>query len=99
MPAQVLSVISENKIDELAINFQNEIIQLFCTQSIFDDATGLNSIMVSDGISLPSIPILDNSASVASGQCHKQGQCAEWYIGGDWQGGIYIPLGEECQET
>ena len=57
MPAPLLSAISHNKIDELTINFQNKIIQLFCTKSIFDDATGLNSIAVLDGISLPSIPI------------------------------------------
>ncbi|KAF8324620.1 chitin synthase [Cantharellus anzutake] len=63
-PGPLLSAIGHNKYEEFITNFQNEIVQFFVTQSIFDDTTGLNSLVVSDGISLPSIPIMDNSACV-----------------------------------
>ena len=63
-PAPLLSAIGHNKIDEFTINFQNEITQSFVIRSIFDDATDPTSIAVSDGISLPSVPIVDNSTSV-----------------------------------
>jgi chitin synthase len=55
-----------NSVDEFAINFSNELLHSYLTRRTFEDQVqgGLNSATVSDGIALPRVMTMDNSACV-----------------------------------
>jgi chitin synthase len=63
-PAPLVSAYGQNKFDEFCINFGNELLHSFLLHNTFDDATGYNSLVTSDGVPLPSINTMDNSACV-----------------------------------
>ncbi|KAG8786852.1 hypothetical protein FRC12_016164 [Ceratobasidium sp. 428] len=56
--------LAENGFDEFCANFQAECVNSFVLSHTFDDALGLNSRVTSDGISLPDVQMVDNSACV-----------------------------------
>ncbi|KAF8748537.1 DEK C terminal domain [Rhizoctonia solani] len=58
------SALSENGFDEFCANFQAECINAFVLRHAFDDMIGLSSRVTSDGISLPTVQLVDNSACV-----------------------------------
>jgi chitin synthase len=58
------SALSENGFDEFCANFQAECINAFVLRHAFDDTIGLSSRVTSDGISLPTVQLVDNSACV-----------------------------------
>ncbi|KIJ68042.1 glycosyltransferase family 2 protein [Hydnomerulius pinastri MD-312] len=51
-----------NGFDEFCINFTNEIVESHVLRSIFDDNASFNGRVAADGISLPAIVTMDNSA-------------------------------------
>ncbi|KAG8730742.1 hypothetical protein FRC11_005900, partial [Ceratobasidium sp. 423] len=74
------SALAENGFDEFCANFQAECINAFVLRQSFDDTIGLNSRVTSDGISLPTVQLVDNSACVellrgvsASGSIERPG--------------------------
>jgi len=54
----------QNGFDEFVINFQDELVQSHIVRHTFEDAVGYNSHVISDGVSLPAISTMDNSACV-----------------------------------
>ncbi|KAH7916607.1 glycosyltransferase family 2 protein [Hygrophoropsis aurantiaca] len=52
----------QNGFDEFCINYADEIVQSHVLRSIFEDNAGHNSHVVGDGVSLPAIIAMDNSA-------------------------------------
>ncbi|QRW16570.1 chitin synthase [Rhizoctonia solani] len=58
------SALSENGFEEFCANFQAECINAFVLRHAFDDTIGLSSRVTSDGISLPTVQLVDNSACV-----------------------------------
>jgi chitin synthase len=60
----LVSALGQNTFDEFCINFADEIVQSYVIRNTFEDGVGYNSHMVGDGISLPAIAMVDNSACV-----------------------------------
>ncbi|KAG8739227.1 hypothetical protein FRC10_005858 [Ceratobasidium sp. 414] len=58
------TTLAENGFDEFCANFQAECVNAFVLRHTFDDALGLSSRVTSDGISLPDVQMVDNSACV-----------------------------------
>lgn len=54
----------QNSFDEFVINFQDELVHSYIVRHNFEDAIGYNSHIVSDGITLPAVTTMDNSACV-----------------------------------
>ncbi|KAG1751279.1 glycosyltransferase family 2 protein [Suillus paluster] len=51
-----------NGFDDFCINFTDEIVQSHILHTVFDDSTGFNSRVIADGISLPAVVAVGNSA-------------------------------------
>ncbi|KAG8219096.1 glycosyltransferase family 2 protein [Butyriboletus roseoflavus] len=62
--APLISALGQNKFDEFCINFADEFVQSYVLRNTFEDGVGYNSHMVGDGISLPAIATVDNSACI-----------------------------------
>ncbi|GJJ06868.1 hypothetical protein Clacol_001064 [Clathrus columnatus] len=60
----LISANGQNGFPEFMFNFQDELLHSYTLRNIFEDTVGYNSQMVSDGLSLPSITTMDNSACV-----------------------------------
>ncbi|KAK7037679.1 hypothetical protein VNI00_010904 [Paramarasmius palmivorus] len=60
----VASAYGNNHFDEFVINFADEMLHSFVLRHTFEDNVGYNAHMTSDGISLPAISTMDNSACV-----------------------------------
>ncbi|KAG9317940.1 glycosyltransferase family 2 protein [Chiua virens] len=62
--APLISALGQNGFDEFCINFSDEFVQSYVLRNIFEDSVGYNGHIVGDGISLPMIAIVDNSACI-----------------------------------
>ncbi|KAF8432942.1 glycosyltransferase family 2 protein [Boletus edulis BED1] len=62
--APLISAFGQNKFDEFCINFADEFVQSYVLRNTFEDTVGYNSHMIGDGISLPTIATVDNSACI-----------------------------------
>ena len=62
--APLISALGQNGFDEFCINFADEVVQSYVLRNIFEDGVGYNGHIVGDGISLPAIATMDNSACV-----------------------------------
>ncbi|KIY65055.1 glycosyltransferase family 2 protein [Cylindrobasidium torrendii FP15055 ss-10] len=60
----LVSAYGNNSFDEFCFNFSEELIHNFVQRNIFEDAVGHNSHIVGDGVQLPAISTMDNSACV-----------------------------------
>ncbi|KAL0581503.1 hypothetical protein V5O48_000561 [Marasmius crinis-equi] len=60
----LISAYGHNHFDELVINVADEMLHNFVLRHTFEDSVGYNGNMTSDGIPLPSISTMDNSACV-----------------------------------
>lgn len=60
----LVSALGQNTFDEFCINFADEVVQSYVIRNVFEDGVGYNSHMTGDGISLPKIAMVDNSACV-----------------------------------
>ncbi|KAI0268292.1 glycosyltransferase family 2 protein [Gloeopeniophorella convolvens] len=62
--APLVHAYGQNGFDEFCINFADELLHSYVARNIFEDAVGYNGHMVGDGVSLPAITTMDNSACV-----------------------------------
>ncbi|KAG1857448.1 glycosyltransferase family 2 protein [Suillus subluteus] len=62
--APLISAYGQNGFDEFCINFADEVVQSYMLHNIFEDRIGYNSHVVGDGVPLPSISTMDNSACI-----------------------------------
>lgn len=62
--APLITTFGQNGFDEFCINFVDELVQSYVLRNTFEDAVGYNSHMVGDGISLPAIATMDNTACI-----------------------------------
>lgn len=60
----LVSALGPNTFDEFCINFSDEVVHSYIFRNIFEDAVGYNSQLTGDGVSLPTIHAMDNSACV-----------------------------------
>ncbi|KAF9266073.1 glycosyltransferase family 2 protein [Marasmius fiardii PR-910] len=60
----LVAAYGHNHFDELVINISDEMLHSFVLRHTFEDNVGYNGNMSSDGIALPSISTMDNSACV-----------------------------------
>jgi chitin synthase len=80
-PANVVGIMDQfgfqnfhtNSFQEFCVNFSNERIHHFLVNEFFNQDHGLNAIMVRDGVPLPMVKVIDNSA------------CLELVVGKDKQ--------------
>ncbi|KAG9027552.1 hypothetical protein FRB95_007619 [Tulasnella sp. JGI-2019a] len=63
-PAPLIAAQGQNSFTEFCTNFANEAVHAFVSSHIFDDRVGYNAHIASDGITLPVIDTMDNSACV-----------------------------------
>ncbi|KAH8092468.1 chitin synthase [Cristinia sonorae] len=63
-PAPLVSAYGHNGFDEFCINFSDEVMHSYVLRNIFEDSVGYNSQLTGDGIALPAISIMDNSACI-----------------------------------
>ena len=62
--APLISALGQNGFDEFCINFADEFVQSYVLRNTFEDGVGYNGHIVGDGISLPTIAVVDNSACI-----------------------------------
>ncbi|KAJ3836134.1 chitin synthase [Lentinula raphanica] len=62
--APLISAYGQNGFDEFCINFADEMLQSYYTRHTFEDSVGYNGHIVSDGVSIPAIATMDNTACV-----------------------------------
>ncbi|THH29875.1 hypothetical protein EUX98_g4302 [Antrodiella citrinella] len=62
--APLVSAYGQNGFDEFCINFSDELMHSYVLRNIFEDSVGYNSQLTGDGVSLPSISTMDNSACI-----------------------------------
>ncbi|KAF8868757.1 chitin synthase [Gymnopilus junonius] len=60
----LISAYGQNGFDEFCINFADEMLHSYVLRNAFEDGVGYNALMTSDGISLPSVSIMDNGACI-----------------------------------
>ena len=63
-PSPLVSALGNNRFEEFTINYQNEVLHQYLTRQTFDDTAPRNARIIADGIALPAINIMDNSAAV-----------------------------------
>ncbi|KAI0076909.1 chitin synthase [Panus rudis PR-1116 ss-1] len=63
-PAPLVSAYGQNGFDEFCINFADEIVHSYVIRNIFEDSVGYNSQITGDGVTLPPIATMDNSACI-----------------------------------
>ncbi|KAI8977542.1 chitin synthase-domain-containing protein [Mycotypha africana] len=69
-PANVIGIMDQfgfqnfktNGFQEFCVNLANERIHHFLVEESFGNNKGLNELMINDGVPLPTIPVIDNSA-------------------------------------
>lgn len=62
--APLINAFGNNTFEEFTVNFAEELLHSYSTLHTFDDSVGWNGQMVSDGVALPAIATMDNSACV-----------------------------------
>ncbi|KDR84455.1 hypothetical protein GALMADRAFT_237329 [Galerina marginata CBS 339.88] len=60
----LISAYGQNGFDEFCINFADELLHSYVLRHTFENGVGYNSQMTADGISLPSVSIMDNGACI-----------------------------------
>ncbi|KAK7469967.1 hypothetical protein VKT23_001403 [Stygiomarasmius scandens] len=60
----LVSAYGQNGLEEFCINFSDELLQSFYLRHTFEDTVGYNGHIVGDGLSLPAISTMDNTACV-----------------------------------
>ncbi|KAF5358650.1 hypothetical protein D9758_007745 [Tetrapyrgos nigripes] len=60
----LVSAYGHNSLEEFCINFSDELLQSFYLRHTFEDTVGYNGHIVGDGLSLPAISTMDNTACV-----------------------------------
>ncbi|KZT06449.1 glycosyltransferase family 2 protein [Laetiporus sulphureus 93-53] len=63
-PAPLLSANGQSGFDEFCINFADELVHSYALRNAFEDSVGYNGELTRDGISLPAITTMDNSACI-----------------------------------
>ncbi|KAE9387334.1 P-loop containing nucleoside triphosphate hydrolase protein [Gymnopus androsaceus JB14] len=63
-PAPLVSAYSQNGFDEFCVNFSDEMLQSYFLRNTFEDTVGYNAHIVSDGVAIPAISTMDNTACV-----------------------------------
>ncbi|KAI6101709.1 glycosyltransferase family 2 protein [Pisolithus croceorrhizus] len=76
--APLVSAFGQNGFDEFSINFTNELVHSYMLRHTFEDAVGYNGHITSDGVSLPPIVTVDNSACV---ELLRGAQISQWAAG------------------
>ena len=62
--APLVHAYGQNGFDEFCINFADELLHSYVFRTIFEDTVGYNGHVVGDGVPLPAITTIDNSACV-----------------------------------
>lgn len=62
--APLISAYGQNGFDTFCINLADELVHSYVVRNTFEDSVGYNASITSDGVSLPSIQTMDNSACV-----------------------------------
>ncbi|KAI0048077.1 P-loop containing nucleoside triphosphate hydrolase protein, partial [Auriscalpium vulgare] len=62
--APLVHAYGQNGFDEFCVNFADEQLQSYVVRNIFEDAVGYNGQITGDGVSLPAIATMDNSACI-----------------------------------
>ncbi|THG97676.1 hypothetical protein EW026_g4373 [Hermanssonia centrifuga] len=62
--APLVSAYGQNGFDEFCVNFADEVLQSYVIRNVFEDSVGLNGQLTGDGISLPQLTTMDNSACI-----------------------------------
>ncbi|KAI0317932.1 chitin synthase-domain-containing protein [Amylostereum chailletii] len=62
--APLVQAYGQNTFDDFCINFADEILHSYVIRNTFEDSVGYNSLIVGDGIALPAITTMDNSAAI-----------------------------------
>lgn len=62
--APLVSAYGQNTFEEFCFNFADEIIHSYIIRNTFEDGVGYNSQLVGDGLSLPEVTTMDNSACI-----------------------------------
>ena len=63
-PAPLVSAYGQNGFDEFCINFSDEVLQSYVIRNIFEDTVGYSAQLAVDGVTLPSVATMDNSACI-----------------------------------
>ncbi|KAI5116392.1 hypothetical protein M0805_005329 [Coniferiporia weirii] len=62
--APLIAAYGQNGFEEFCINFADELLQSYVVRNTFEDAVGYNAHITGDGVALPAIETMDNSACV-----------------------------------
>ncbi|EJD01749.1 chitin synthase [Fomitiporia mediterranea MF3/22] len=62
--APLIAAYGQNGFEEFCINFADELVHSYIVRNTFEDAVGYNAHLTGDGITLPPIETMDNSACV-----------------------------------
>ncbi|THH18601.1 hypothetical protein EW146_g2427 [Bondarzewia mesenterica] len=54
----------QNGFDEFCIHFADEVMHSYVLRNVFEDAVGFNGQLTGDGVALPAVTVMDNSACV-----------------------------------
>lgn len=60
----LVTALGHNRMEDFAVNFQNEVLHWHVTHQTFDDTVEQNARAIADGIVLPAINTMDNTACV-----------------------------------
>jgi chitin synthase len=62
--APLISAYGQNTFDEFCVNFTDKLLQSYVIRNTFEDAVGRNGELSGDGVTLPAVTTMDNSACV-----------------------------------
>lgn len=62
--APLLAAYGQNGFEEFCIDFADELLHSYVVRNLFEDSVGYNAHVTSDGVTLPAISTMDNSACV-----------------------------------
>lgn len=62
--APLVHAYGQNGFDEFCIHFADEVMHSYVLRNLFEDAVGLNGQLTGDGLALPAITVMDNSACI-----------------------------------
>ncbi|CAL1699920.1 unnamed protein product [Somion occarium] len=63
-PAPLVSAYGQNGFDEFCVNFADEVVHSYVLRNIFEDSVGYNGQITGDGVAIPTIATMDNSACI-----------------------------------
>ncbi|KIO21052.1 hypothetical protein M407DRAFT_29316 [Tulasnella calospora MUT 4182] len=63
-PQPLVAAQGQNIFNEFLVNFTNEMVHSYVIRNVFEDGIGYNSQITGDGITLPAVETMDNSACV-----------------------------------